>query len=60
MKKLRVFATALMKKGRFWPKSVPGEAMENNLRDKAVGKIAAMKGKLDNADYHLFMIKDKE
>ena len=34
--------------------------MENKLKDASVGETAAIKGKLDDVDYHLFMMKDKD
>ena len=37
LKKCGVFASALVKKRRYWPKHVDGEAIAEHLKDKAVG-----------------------
>ena len=34
--------------------------MENKLKDASVSETAATQGKLDDVDYHLFVMKDKD
>ena len=55
-----VCASALIKKLRYWPKNVPGEAIEARMTGKDIGATDSIKGKLDGIDYNLFMIKDRD
>ena len=47
LKKCGVYAHALIKKRRYWPKYIPGEAIKEHFRDKEVGSVDALKGQLD-------------
>jgi hypothetical protein len=60
LKKLGVYASALIKKRRYWPRDVPGDAMDNRLRNKGLGSTDAIYGKSEDVDYHFFMEKDKD
>jgi hypothetical protein len=57
-----VYASAGIKKSKYWPKHVPGDAMDgymnNQEHNKKVGDTAALKGVLDGIPYNLFCTKD--
>ena len=50
LRKVGVYASAIIKKRRFWPKYCPGEAMDMYMQFKNVGDTAGIKGKLNNID----------
>ena len=52
-KKRGVNSAALIKKRRYWPKYVPGEAIKEHMKDKDVGDIDCWHGKLDEVPFHL-------
>jgi hypothetical protein len=45
--------TALIKKRRYWPKLIPGDAIIEHFVDKNVGDVDALPGMLDNVPFHL-------
>ena len=53
-----VFAGALIKKRRFWPKYVPGQAMTEWFADKAVGFVGCVSGVLNNNKYTIWAMKE--
>ena len=60
LKKIGVFAHAVIKKRRYWPKHIPGEAIENHFKDKAVGSVDCLKGTLNNEPFNVFVMKEPE
>lgn len=58
LKKKGIFASAVIKKRRFWPKHVPGEAMDAWMSIKPIGGVDSLTGRLDNVPYNLFCMKD--
>jgi hypothetical protein len=59
LKKVGIFACAVIKKRRYWPAFVPGEAVNrqfNNL-GLGVGDSLAISGKHDGKDYFLWGLK---
>ncbi len=60
LKKVGIFACAVIKKRRYWPAFFPGEAINrqfNNL-GLGVGDLLAISGKLDGEDYFLWGLKE--
>jgi hypothetical protein len=55
-----VFASAVIKKRRYWPKYVPGNAMDEHMKTKQLGDTSSVKGQLDGTPYNLFMMRDKD
>ena len=53
LKKRGVFAAALIKKRRYWPKHIDGDAIATFFEDKQVGETWAWEGKLDDVDLHV-------
>lgn len=58
LRKVGVFATAFIKKRRYWPKYVPGDAIESKMKTKEIGETDSVNGKLDGFKYNLFAMKD--
>jgi hypothetical protein len=53
-----VFAAAVIKERKFWPKHVPGAAMDERMEAKAVGNCDSLPGTLEGIPYNLFVLKD--
>lgn len=53
-------ALVLIKKRRYWPKGVLGDAIDQKLRDASISETVAIRGSINNIEYHLFLIKDKD
>lgn len=58
LQKKGVFASALIKKRRYWPKYVDGNAIKAHFNDKEVGDTDALKCSLDSLEYHVFAMKE--
>ena len=60
LRKQGVFAAAVAKKRRYWPKYVLGSLIDKKMKDKNVGEVDACKGYLDGIPYHIFSLKEPE
>jgi hypothetical protein len=60
LRKVGVFASAVIKKRRYWPKYVPGKAIDDKMKNEALGATNSVRGKLDDYDYDIFCMKDKD
>ena len=60
LRKVGVFASAVIKKRRYWPKYVPGDLMDDHMKEKELGATDSIRGKFDSVDYDLFMTKDSD
>ena len=49
-----VFAQALIKKRRYWPKYVDGEAIKNHFEGRKVGDADAWGGTLEEQKFYIF------
>ena len=58
--KFGIYAAALIKKRRYWPKYVKGEAIKKHFEDKNVGDVDAIAGKLDNIPFHYYAMKEPD
>jgi hypothetical protein len=58
LRKVGVFASAVVKKRRYWPKYIKGEDIIAHMKDKEVGDDDAMSGTLDGERFHVFVMKD--
>ena len=58
LRKKGVFAGALIKKRRHWPKHVPGDEIDQHFDNKEVGSTDALRGVLDNKPYNIFCMKE--
>ena len=60
LRKKGVFAHAVIKKRRYWPKFVPGDDINEHMKDKNVGDVDCLQGTLQNERYNLFVMKEPE
>jgi hypothetical protein len=60
LKKRGVFAAALIKKRRYWPKWIMGDDIIKHFEDKEVGDVDAWEGTLDNVPFHVFAMKEPD
>jgi hypothetical protein len=60
LKKRGVFAAALIKKRRYWPKWILGDEIDKHFDDKEVGDVDAWPGTLDNVPFHVFAMKEPD
>ena len=58
LRKKGVFAAALIKKRRYWPKHVRGDEIASHFDDKEVGTCDALQGTLDYVPFHIFAMKE--
>jgi hypothetical protein len=58
LRKKGVFAAAVIKKRKYWPKYVPGDAMDEKMAAQEVGDCNSLPGTLDGVPYDLFVMKD--
>ena len=55
-----VYASAVMKKRRYWPTLVKGDLIEETMNDEEIGTCKAISGKLDGVKYNIFCMKDSK
>ena len=60
LKKQGLFAAALIKKCRYWPKHVPGDEIIAHFNDKEVGAVDAIKGTMDGVPFHIHGMKEPD
>eukprot|EP00804_Cyclotella_cryptica_P018793 CCRYP_021187-RA/>CCRYP_021187-RA protein AED:0.33 eAED:0.33 QI:0/0/0/1/0/0/2/0/393 len=58
LKKKGVYGGALIKKRRYWPSMVAGDAIDKHFDDKEVGSVAAVEGTHDGVRYNIWVMKD--
>ena len=57
-KKIGVFASAVIKKRRYWPKFIKGEEINDYMKDKKNGYSDVATGILEGVKYNVFVMKD--
>ena len=55
-----IYAGALIKKRRYWPKFIKGDAMDAHMSTKATGETACLTGMMDNVKYYVFAMKEPD
>lgn len=58
LKRISVFAGALIKKHHYWMSLVPGHTINNQCDEQEVGSVAAVQGDLDVVRYNIWAMKD--
>jgi hypothetical protein len=53
LRKLGVFSGALIKKRRYWPHYIAGDAIDAHMATKSVGDSDAVEGSLDDTQYNV-------
>jgi Transposase IS4 len=59
-RKVVVFAATLIKKRRYWPKYIHGDAMKHHFQDREVGSVDSWPGKLDGVPFHKLCMKEPD
>ena len=60
LQKKGIFAAALIKKHRYWPKFVPGDAIISHFVGMEIGESDALQGELDGIKFHLVAMKEPD
>ena len=60
LKKKGVFGAALIKKRRYWPKHIPGDAVKAHFEDRAIGDADAWAGEMDGVPFHVYAMKEPD
>lgn len=60
LKKRGVFAAALIKKRKYWPKYIDGDRIKQHFTHKNVGDVDALKGELESVRFHVFAMKEED
>jgi hypothetical protein len=58
LRKIGVYASAVIKKRRYWPRYINGEYIDNHMNDKEIGATDCLNGVLDGWKYNVFAMKD--
>jgi len=60
LKKVGVYASALIKKRRYWPKHIKGDDIQQHFDSKAVGECDRLPGVLDGVSFDIFAMKEPD
>ena len=60
LRKKGVFASALIKKRRYWPKYIKGDDIKAHFDNKNVGGADSWAGTLDNIPFHVYTMKEPD
>ena len=60
LRKKGVFASALIKKRRYWPKYINGADIKSHFKNKNVGDANSWAGTLDNIPFHVYTMKEPD
>ena len=60
LKKRGVYASALIKKRRYWPKYIKGNVIKQHFDEKAVGNCDSWKGNMDEVPFHVYTMKEPD
>ena len=60
LKKRGVYASALIKKRKYWPKYIKGDVIKQHFDEKAVGDCDSLKGNMDEVPFHVYAMKEPD
>ena len=60
LKKKGVYAHALIKKRRYWPRHIPGDDIIIHFANKEVGDVNAIHGELDDIPFYIYGMKEPD
>lgn len=60
LRKVGVYPSTVIKKRRYWPRHIDGDAIDAHMSDKAVGATDALQGTLDGFNYTIFAMKEPD
>lgn len=55
-----VYASAVIKKRRFWPKHINGDEIDKHFEGKEVGSVDALPGSMFHRRFHVFCMKEED
>ena len=58
LKKKGVYVSALIKKRRYWPKYINGDAIKLEFEDREIRDSDALPGELDGVSFQVFAMKE--
>jgi Transposase IS4 len=58
IRKKGVFAAAVVKKRRYWPKHIDGKRIKEHFEDKEIGEVDAIQGKMHGHVLHVMRMKE--
>ena len=60
LKKRGIYASALIKKRKYWPKYIKGDVIKQHFDEKAVGNCDSWKGNMDEVPFHVYTMKEPD
>ena len=60
LKKRGVYASALIKKQKYWPKYIKGDAIRDHFTAKNVGDCDSWKGSMEEVPFHVYAMKEPD
>ena len=57
LKKTVVYASAFIKKCKYWPKYIDGDSIKAHSKGKEVGSVDSLPGKMHDIPFHIFVMK---
>ena len=60
LKKRGIYASALIKKRKYWPKYIKGDIIRQHFDDKAVGNCDSWKGNMEEVPFHVYTIEEPD
>ena len=60
LKKPGVYASTLIKKWKYWPKYIKGDAIKEHFDGKDVGDCDSWKGTMDEVPFHVYAMKEPD
>lgn len=55
-----LFASAVIKKRRYWPKYIDGSAIDAHFEQRAIGSTDSLPGTLDGVSFRIFCMKEED
>ena len=60
LKKHGVYASALIKNQKYWPKYIKGGAIRDHFKDENVGDCNSWKGSMEEVPFHVYAMKEPD
>ena len=60
LRKLGVFSGAFIKKHRYWPRYIAGDAIDAHMATKSVGDSNAVEGSFDDTQYNVWCMREPD
>ena len=59
-KKRGIYASALIKKRKYWPKYIKGDVIRQHFDEKAVSDCDSWKGNMEEVPFHVYTMKEPD